>query len=112
MLCHTNSLISLFHDIHMLVKPTIHCKSHFKSFEVPSNLFKCTFFSKKQIDWTSQWVSIKYISYMHVFIQACLRYMHMGRDCAAPPTHSEYNLMGGGNQPLVPSRDRSFDVAV
>ena len=50
---------------------------------------------------------------VHVYIQACLRYMHMARDCAAPPAHSEYNLMGGGrNQPLVPSRDRSFDVAV
>ena len=33
---------------------------------------------------------------VHVYIQ---RYMHMARDCAAPPTHSEYNLMGGGRNP-------------
>ena len=36
---------------------------------------------------------------VHVYIQACLRYMHMARDCAAPPAHSEYNLMGGGRNP-------------
>ena len=47
---------------------------------------------------------------VHVYIQACL---HMARDCAAPPAHSEYNLMGGGRNPASrPSRDRSFDVAV
>ena len=40
---------------------------------------------------------------VHVYIQACLRYMHMARDCAAPPAHSQYNLMGGGRNP--PSRD-------
>ena len=36
---------------------------------------------------------------VHVYIQACLRYMHMARDCAAPPAHSEYNLAGGGRKP-------------
>ena len=36
---------------------------------------------------------------VHVYIQACLRYMRMARDCAAPPAHSEYNLMGGGRNP-------------
>ena len=36
---------------------------------------------------------------VHVYIQACLRYMHMARDCAAPPAHSEDNRMGGGRNP-------------
>ena len=32
---------------------------------------------------------------VHVYIQACLRYMHMARDCAAPPagTHPETALL-------------------
>ena len=33
--------------------------------------------------------------------RACVhsRYMHMARDYAAPPAHSEYNLVGGGRNP-------------
>ena len=36
---------------------------------------------------------------VHVYIQACLHYMHMARDCAESPAHPEYNLMGGGRNP-------------
>ena len=50
---------------------------------------------------------------VHVYIQACLRYMHMARVVQHPPfTLSTILWVVAGTQPLVPSRDRSFDVAV
>ena len=47
---------------------------------------------------------------VHVYIQACLRYMHMAKHHLL--TLSTILWVVAGTQPLVPSRDRSFDVAV